>query len=331
MIRIAVDAMSGDLGPRVAIAAAVEAVASFPELELLLVGDESQIQSLMTTEQFNPRLQIIHAPDVVTMDEDPLLALRHKKQSSMWRALSLVREGAADACLSAGNTGALLAMSKYLLKTFPSIDRPAICKSLPVVQGHSYMLDLGANLKCDAQQLHQFALMGSVLALALSSNEPRIALLNVGKESNKGTAEIKAAHDMLLADERLHYIGYIEGDEIYSGIAEVIVCDGFSGNIALKSSEGVARLIRKKITHSFAKNWYSRILGLLVRPVLRQLRTELDPATYNGAIFLGLQSVVVKGHGSSDQQAFLSALVVAKNQVTQKTPERIQQKLQMVM
>ena len=331
MIRIAVDAMSGDLGPRVAIAAAIQAVASFPELELLLVGEQSQLQSLVATEQFNSRLKIIHAPDVVAMDEDPLFALRHKKQSSMWCALNLVREGAADACVSAGNTGALLAMSKYLLKTFPSIDRPAICKSLPVARGHSYMLDLGANLKCDAQQLHQFALMGSVLASALSPSKPGIALLNVGRESNKGTAEIKAAHDLLLADERLRYIGFIEGDEIYSGSAEVIVCDGFSGNVALKSSEGVARLIRKKIAHSFSKSWYLRALGLLVRPVLNQLRTELDPGTYNGAIFLGLQNVVVKGHGSSDQQAFVSALVVAKNQVAQKIPERIQQKLQVIM
>lgn len=321
--------MSGDLGPRVVIAAAIQSVASYPELELLLVGDREQIQSLLSMVNLpaHHRLTVIHAADIVAMNEDPLVALRHKKESSMWRALALVQEGAADACVSAGNTGALMAMSKHILKTFPHIDRPAICKSMPVEQGYSYMLDLGANLSCTAEQLHQFALMGSVLASSAGLAAPKVALLNVGIEESKGTDIIKRCHNILKKDGRLNYVGFVEGDGIYSGSANVIVCDGFSGNIALKSSEGVARLIARKIEKSLVARWYAKLLILFMRPLLREWRRDLNPGAYNGASFLGLQKTVVKSHGSADAEAFFQALSVAREQVLQRVPERIGQAL----
>ena len=321
--------MGGDLGPRVVIAAAVKAVAAHPELELFLVGDKSQIQRLLhlPKEADTTRLSIIHAPDVVEMDDDPLSVLRHKKKSSMWLSLACVREGRADACVSGGNTGALVAISKYLLKTFPGVERPAICKAMPVEHNLTYMLDLGANLICTPAQLQQFALMGSVLAKASGCEMPRVGLLNVGIEETKGPDLLKQSQRILAADRRVNYIGFVEGDSIYNGVADVIVCDGFSGNIALKSSEGVARLVAKKIENSFKQHWYFKLLGLLMRPLLAQWREELNPAAHNGASLLGLQKTVIKSHGSSGSEGFYAALRVAMVQVEQKIPERIQEKL----
>jgi glycerol-3-phosphate acyltransferase PlsX len=257
------------------------------------------------------------------MDADPRTALRRQQDSSMWQALSLVQSGGADACVSAGNTGALMAMSKYLLKTFPGIDRPAICKSMPVALGRSYMLDLGANLSCTPEQLHQFALMGSVLAASAGAGaKPRVALLNVGVESGKGTRTIQAADALISADERLNYAGFIEANAIYRGDVEVIVCDGFAGNVALKASEGVAQLIAQKVTASFSRHWYYRLLSLSLRPLLRNLQRELNPDSYNGACFLGLRHVVVKSHGGADANGFGQALMVAQEQVQQDVPGR---------
>ncbi len=321
--------MSGDLGPRVAIAAAIRFVTTFPEVELLLVGDQDQIQSLLSSSSISahPAIRILHASDVIAMHEDPLVALRHKKNSSMWQSLLLVQSGAADACVSAGNTGALMAISKHLLKTFSGIERPAICKLLPVEQGSSFMLDLGANLTCTANQLHQFAVMGNVLAASSGIKDPTVMLLNVGAEETKGTDVIKHCHQLLSQDKQLNYAGFIEGDALFLGQANVIVCDGFSGNVALKSSEGVARLIAKKIEKSLTQHWYLRLLLLILRPVLRQWRRDLNPGAYNGAILLGLQKPVVKSHGSADEHAFYQALVVAMEQVVQEVPTRIQRAL----
>lgn len=321
--------MSGDLGPRVAIAAAIQAVASFPELELLLVGDEPLLRSLLVSakQSNNPHLNIVHASDVIAMDEDPLVALRHKKQSSMWRSLVLLQDGVADACVSAGNTGALMAISKHLLKMLPGIDRPAICKSMPVEQGSTYMLDLGANLSCTSEQLHQFAVMGSVLASSENLRQPKVALLNIGTEDDKGTEIIKKSHCILLADSRLNYTGFIEGNAIFRGLVDVVVCDGFSGNIALKASEGLAQLIKQKIEKSFTTHWYWKLLAIFMQPLLRQWSNEISPAVYNGASFLGLQKTVVKSHGGANQQAFFHALAVAREQVIQKIPERIKHQL----
>jgi glycerol-3-phosphate acyltransferase PlsX len=319
--------MSGDLGPRVVIAAAYQIMTSYPDVELILVGDQHILAPLLIPSAPSNRLRIHHAPDRVSMDEDPLTALRQKKQSSMWLALVLVRDGLADACVSAGNTGALLAMGKHLLKTFPGIERPAICKSMPVFTGRTYMLDLGANPTCTANQLAQFALMGSVLAAATASKEARVMLLNIGTEETKGTEAIKSAQELLRADSRINYRGYIEADQIYSGGADVIVCDGFAGNVALKASEGVAKLITKKLHASFRQQWWGKIIGLCLRPITRQVREELDPGRYNGAIFLGLQKTVVKSHGGADQSAFVHALVVAIEQVIERVPEKIRQQL----
>ena len=320
--------MSGDLGPRVAISASQKFVSQFPDVDLLLVGNELQILSLLPKSQkLHERITLVHAADVVSMHDDPLSALRQKKDSSMWMALDLLRNNNADACVSAGNTGALLAIAKFLIKTFPTIERPAICKSMPVSAGCTYLLDLGANINCSPLNLHQFALMGSVLAGISTKAKPRVALLNIGIEEQKGTDALKVAHTRLQADERIGYVGFVEASSIFTGEFDVIVCDGFHGNVALKASEGVARFIANKILSVAKRNPLNKCLSLLAWPILTQLRRELDPSLYNGASFLGLQKTVVKSHGGADKKAFLQALIVAREQVIQRVPEHIQRVL----
>jgi phosphate acyltransferase len=327
--------MSGDLGPRVAIAATRDFLDQFPNVFVLLVGDKNQLTVLTTATCKLPdsRFELVHAPDRVTMDDDPLTALRQKKDSSMWIALDLVSKGSADACVSAGNTGALLAMAKHLIKTYPSIDRPAICKAMPAEKGLSLLLDLGANINCTPEQLHQFALMGTVLATQATENTfvekrvPSVALLNIGKESHKGTDVLQATQELLRQDTRLNYVGFVEANNIFSGTVDVIVCDGFHGNIALKASEGAARFIAKKIVNKFQLNWFLKFLSFLLAPLVKSLADEIDPAAYNGASFLGLQKVVIKSHGSANKKAFLHALMVACEQSKQEIPARIQQLL----
>ncbi len=320
--------MSGDLGPRVAISASQKFVTQFPDVDLLLVGNEPQLLSLLPpVKKLHERITLVHASDVVSMHDDPLFALRHKKGSSMWMALDLLRNDSADACVSAGNTGALLAIAKHLIKTFSAIDRPAICKSMPVDAGATYLLDLGANINCAPEHLHQFALMGSVLASASAEMAPRVALLNIGTEQQKGTDILKAAQLLLQSDERINYAGFVEANNIFTGAADVIVCDGFHGNIALKASEGVARFIANRIAKLIKKNVLNRVLCLLLLPLLKRLQHELDPSLYNGASFLGLQKTVIKSHGSADEKAFMHALMVAREQVIQQVPLRIQQAL----
>jgi len=320
--------MSGDLGPRVAISAAQNFTAKFPDVDIVLVGNEQQLLEFSSAKKLSKdRISILNASDVVAMDEDPLQALRHKKNSSMWIAIDSINNNLADACVSAGNTGALLAMGKYLLKTFPGIERPAICKAMPVAHGQTYLLDLGANTNCTAEHLYQFALMGNILATTNNSS-PRIALLNIGTEAGKGTDVIKSAQHLMQHDSRLNFSGYIEANKIFSGEVDVIVCDGFHGNIALKTSEGTARFIAKKIQTFFKHKWFMRLVGFIIWPLLKQLRAELDPSMYNGASFLGLQKVLVKSHGNADKKAFIQALIVAREQVIQNIPARIQQELQ---
>jgi len=320
--------MSGDLGPRVVISASQKFVTQFPDVDLLLVGNETQLISLLPpAKKLHERITLVHAVGVVSMHDDPLLALRQKKDSSMWVALDLLRNDDADACVSAGNTGALLAMAKYLIKTFPAIDRPAICKSMPVETGSTYLLDLGANINCPPEYLYQFALMGNVLAGASTEMSPRVALLNIGTEQQKGTEELKAAQVLLQADSCINYVGFVEANSIFTGAVDVIVCDGFHGNIALKTSEGVARFIANRIAKFARKNLFNRVLGLFFLPLLKRLKAELDPSLYNGASFLGLQKTVIKSHGGADANAFLQALIVAREQVIQQVPARIQQAL----
>jgi phosphate acyltransferase len=318
--------MSGDLGPRVAMLAAQKFAVLYNDVDLLVVGDEPQLLNLISANKASQnQISIVHAPDLVTMDDDPVVALRHRQSSSMWRAVESVKNDLADACVSAGNTGALLAISKHLIKTFPSIDRPAICKALPTAKDTTYFLDLGANINCTAENLHQFALMGQVLAMSSGAIKPRIGLLNIGTEKSKGTDIIQAAQSFLQDDARLNYGGFVEASELFSGNFSVIVCDGFHGNIALKSSEGTAHFIAEKVRRLLTKNWRSKLIGVFIAPLLKQLRSELDPSRHNGASFLGLQKTIVKSHGNANEKAFLEALVVAREQVLQQIPTRIQQ------
>lgn len=319
--------MSGDLGPRVAISAAQKFTASFADVDVVLVGNEQQLLAFSSVKKLSrQRINIVNATEVVAMDEDPLHALRHKKNSSMWLAIESLNNNLADACVSAGNTGALLAIGKYLLKTFPGVERPAICKAMPVECGQTFLLDLGANTNCTAEHLYQFALMGNILASA-NNPTPRIGLLNIGTESTKGTDVIKAAQEFLQNDSRLNFGGYIEANKIFTGEMDVIVCDGFHGNIALKTCEGTARFIAKKIHSIFKRNWFSQLVAVIAWPLLKQLRVELDPSMYNGASLLGLQKVLVKSHGNANKKAFMQALIVAREQVIQNVPARIQQEL----
>lgn len=328
-IRIAVDAMSGDLGPRVAISAAENFVAIHPDVDLMFVGDRSKLQSLLekSSSLLRKSARVLHAADVVSMDDDPLSALRQKKSSSMWVALECLRADEVDACVSAGNTGALLAMARYLIKTFPEIDRPAICKSMPVTNGVTYLLDLGANINCSPLHLQQFALMGAVLAEVSGVVAPRVALLNIGSEAQKGTEVLRQAQELLRNDSRINYVGFVESSEIFTGNDHVIVCDGFHGNVALKASEGLARFVAKKISTTLRRNFFNKILSLIAAPMLTQLSNELNPSLYNGASFLGLRKTLIKSHGSADAKAFMQALVVAREQVLLRVPEKIARQL----
>jgi glycerol-3-phosphate acyltransferase PlsX len=324
---LAVDVMSGDFGPRFAVPAAVEFVRQHPDTTLTLVGDPSLIQPLLPA-QPHSRLRVEAAASVVAMDEKPSFALRKRQDSSMYRAIQLVADGRAGACVSAGNTGALMAMSYYQLHMHPGIERPAIATTIPTRNGHCYMLDLGANVDCRAEHLFQCALMGSALVEAVEANaRPRVALLNVGTEANKGNEQVKLADRLLREHSLLNYIGYIEGDGIYNGDAEVVVCDGFVGNVALKTSEGLARMVSAQLKTAFNQSWYRRLLAGLVKPVLTQLQQELDPSRRNGASLLGLQGIVVKSHGGAEQLCFGHAIAQARAEVLQDVSGLINAKL----
>ncbi|MEW6729136.1 MAG: phosphate acyltransferase PlsX [Pseudomonadota bacterium] len=332
-ITLALDAMGGDHAPGIVLDAAVEALRRHPELRLILVGQESMLRDeLARRNALNEgRLSVHHASEVVAMDESPALALRGKKDSSMRVAIDLVREGRADACISAGNTGALMATAKFVLKTLPGIDRPAICTMLPTATGHTHVLDLGANVECGAEHLFQFAVMGSVLASAVDNNpNPRVGLLNVGAEAIKGNDTVKAAARLLEASP-INYIGYVEGDDIYKGTADVVVCDGFVGNVALKASEGVAKMISGHLRDAFRRNLFTKLAALISMPVLNSLKQRFDPRRYNGASLLGLQGIVVKSHGGADAFSFGHAIDTAMHEVEQAVPSRIDSQLETLL
>lgn len=324
-LTIALDGMGGDVGPDAVVPAALRVLETAGNaLRLILVGQEATLSTRLAKlkARGHPRLVVRHASQLVSMDESPAQALRVKKDSSMRVAINLVKQGEADACVSAGNTGALMATARFVLKTLPGIDRPAICTTLPTVRGHTRVLDLGANVDSKAEHLLQFAVMGSVLATVNGIERPRVGLLNIGEEDIKGNEQVKNAA-RLLAASGLNYIGFVEGDGIYLDEVDVVVCDGFVGNIALKSSEGVARLIRHYMTQEFKRNPLTRLAGLIALPVLRAFRRRIDPRRYNGASLLGLQGIVVKSHGSADALAFANAIQVAILEVEQKVPQRI--------
>ena len=325
--------MGGDHGPGVVVPAALEIIADFADVDLVLVGNEPAIDAVYRRASAAPagRLSVRHASQRVEMGDPPSQVLRSKRDSSMRVALDLVREGEADACVSAGNTGALMATARFVLKTLPGIDRPAIVSALPTTTGHTHVLDLGANVEATSRHLFEFAVMGSELASAVDDVErPSVGLLNVGQEDIKGSEPVKEAA-RLLAESDLHYIGFVEGDDIYRGTADVVVCDGFVGNVALKSSEGVARMISDLIRGEFERSSASRLMGLLARPVLRRLAARLDPRSYNGASFLGLRGIVIKSHGSADVVAFKRAILEAVAEIRKNVPERISEHIASVL
>ncbi len=324
-ITLAIDAMSGDHGHTVAVEASLRALEEFPHLNLVLVGDETALRKSLRAHRHaeqNPRLEIHPASEVVAMDE-PLSKAVRKKDSSMRVAVSLVKEKKVQAAVSAGNTGALMAIARGVLKTLPGIDRPALITPLPVTTGMTHVLDLGANADCTAEQLLQFAVMGSALVSALHSIErPRVALLNIGEEEIKGNDTIKAASALLNASP-LNYTGYIEGDSIFLHPVDVVVCDGFVGNVALKAGEGVAKLMAHYMREEFTRSFGNKLIALVARSVLHALAKRMDPRMYNGASFLGLQGTVIKSHGGADALGFANAIKVAMREVEKDVPTRI--------
>ena len=331
--RIALDAMGGDHGPSVTVPAALAALDRYADIEVVLVGDEGALRAALAGHggAERERLRLHHASQVVDMDEAPAQALRNKKDSSMRVAIDLVKRGEADAAVSAGNTGALMATAKFVLKTLPGIDRPAICTALPSLGGHTHILDLGANIDCSGEQLYQFAVMGYALVAAVDDKpEPRVGVLNVGQEAIKGNPRVKEAN-RLLQDSPINYIGYVEGDDIYSGTADVIVCDGFVGNVALKTSEGLAKMVSTNIKREFMRNILTRLAGLFASPVLSAYRRKIDPRLYNGASLLGLNGIVIKSHGGADEVAFANAIKIARLEVRQQVPRRIHSLLEQVL
>jgi glycerol-3-phosphate acyltransferase PlsX len=322
-LTVAVDAMSGDHGAEVAVPAALEVLASTPDLRLIIVGRGEVVLPLLGAALDNDRCRFVEATEVVAMDERPQDALRRKKNSSMRIAINLVEKGEAAACVSAGNTGALLATARFVLGMVPGIDRPAIVSALPSAGGYTVMLDLGANPDCNDDHLVQFAVMGAVIASDLHGIErPRVGLLNVGEEDIKGTEEIKAAHKRLTGSA-LNYIGFVEGDKIFSGDIDVVVTDGFTGNVALKSMEGLAKFITGAMKEEFTRNTVRKIGALAAAPTLKALKARLDPRVYNGASMVGLKGVVIKSHGGADRMSFANAVRVAVTEARNGVPDQI--------
>ncbi|MGH8688034.1 MAG: phosphate acyltransferase PlsX [Burkholderiales bacterium] len=329
-ITVSIDCMGGDHGPRVTVPAALDFVRRHAGVDVVLVGPEDILTAELRARgaASAPGLRIQHAAQVVGMDEPPAQALRGKKDSSMRVAVNLVKSGQAHACVSAGNTGALMAISRFVLKTLPGIDRPAIATVLPNARGGwTYVLDLGANVDCTAEQLMQFGIMGAMLVAAVEHRDrPSVGLLNIGVEDIKGNDTVKRAAD-LLRDSGLNFFGNVEGDDIYKGTTDVVVCDGFVGNAVLKASEGVATMITGFLRQEFSRSPWRMLAALAARPVLRALRARMDPGRYNGASLLGLRGIVIKSHGSADSRAFGNALVRAVEEVRQDVIQRIAARL----
>jgi glycerol-3-phosphate acyltransferase PlsX len=325
--------MGGDHGPDVVIPAAIRASKQHPKVKLILVGDQDILKTYFERYQIenDERFVIHHASQQVAMDESPAIALRTKKDSSMRVAINLVKEGEAAACVSAGNTGALMATARFVLKTLPGIERPAIVSALPTMKGHTYVLDLGANVDSSAEHLVQFAVMGSVLAEVIEGKpNPTIGLLNIGSEEIKGNERVKEAA-RLLNEIDLNYCGFVEGDGLYRGDADVVVCDGFVGNVALKASEGVVHMIRHFLRQSFSRNIFTKLAGLIASPVLKHFRDELDPRAYNGANFIGLQGIVIKSHGGADEIGYANAINIAIVEAEKDVPNIISKHLETLL
>jgi glycerol-3-phosphate acyltransferase PlsX len=335
LLHIAIDAMGGDRGPSVCVPAALAAAREFPDVRFTLTGRQADLERQLAQ---NPpagagaakpdNLDCLFAAEVVEMSDHPREALRRKKDSSMRRALDLVKALEADACVSAGNTGALMAMAHFVLKMLPGVERPAIVSLIPSRGGHTYMLDLGANATCTPAQLCQFAVMGSILAADLEGahERPRVGLLNIGEEEIKGNETVQAAHVLMSATD-INYIGFVEGHDIFSDQVDVVVTDGFTGNVALKTMEGAARLISDTLREELTRNVARKLGALAARPSLRALRTRLDPRRYNGATMVGLRGIVIKSHGGADVFGFQRAIEVAVLEARNGVPARIAKRL----
>ena len=330
IITLAVDAMGGDHGPSVTIPASINALSKYDQLHIILVGDKELIQTELQKNKYtNTRLSIQHASEVVEMDESPQSALKNKKDSSMRVAINLIKEEKAQACISAGNTGALMATARYVLKMLPGIDRPAIASSLPNQKGTTYMLDLGANTDCTAENLLQFAVMGAMLVSSVTGKpKPSIGLLNIGSEDIKGNEVVKQAGE-LLRRSHLNFYGNVEGNDIFKGTTDVVVCDGFVGNVALKSAEGIAQLMGRFLTQEFKRNWITKSMAFVSLLVLNRFKKRLDPRRYNGASFLGLKGIVIKSHGGADSYSFFYAIRTAIEESKNNVLENIQKQLEL--
>lgn len=324
-ITVAIDAMGGDHGAHVTVPAALEWLKKDSEVNIVLVGLQDVLENELKARgaSVSSRLRIHHASEVVTMDDPLSTALRIKKDSSMRVAANLVKTGEANACVSAGNTGALMAISRFVLKTLDGIERPAIATTLPTLRGHTYVLDLGANVDCNAEHLLQFGIMGAMLAAAVDHKEaPSVGLLNIGEEDIKGNDVVKEAGELLKASH-LNFYGNVEGDDIYKGTVDVVVCDGFVGNVALKTSEGLAQMLGTFLRHEFKRNILTQLMGLAALPVLKAFKKKMDHRRYNGASLLGLKGIVIKSHGSADAFAFQFAIERAVEEVRNGVLRRI--------
>lgn len=331
-IVIAVDAMSGDHGHTVTVPAAIDAIHHFPDLHLILVGDQEIIRKYLRKRSVedHERIMVRHADEVVAMDEKPSQALRYKKDSSMRVAINLVKSGEAGACVSAGNTGALMATAHFVLKTLPGISRSAILGLMPAENetGHVRILDLGANVDATPEILFQFAVMGSILTAAVEEIErPKVGILNIGSEEVKGNETVKGAQKLLQANPNINYIGYVEGNDIFRGVADVIVCDGFVGNVTLKTMEGLVKFLGRTIKNAFRKNFLTKMAAVSALFVLKPLMNQMDPALFNGASFVGLRGIVVKSHGNTTIKGFEKAIEHAMDEVRYNVPKLIEEQI----
>ncbi len=329
-VTLAIDCMGGDHGPSVTVPAALHFMRADREARIVLVGRAEAIEPHLGTAQaeFGERLRIQRASEVVGMDEPPALAMRNKKDSSMRVSVDLVKAGEAQAAVSAGNTGALMAISRFVLKTLPGIDRPAICSTLPTLRGQTHVLDLGANVDCSPEHLLQFGIMGAMLVAAVEHNErPSVGLLNIGEEDIKGNETVKQAGE-LLRNSGLNFYGNVEGNDIYKGTVDVVVCDGFVGNVALKTSEGLAQMMATFLREQFSRNWLTKLAAIFAMSALKGFKHKLDSRRYNGAALLGLRGVVVKSHGSADAFAFEQALWRAAEAARNRLIERISERME---
>jgi len=321
--------MGGDHGPQLTVPAALDFLNHDSRASVILVGVEEEINTQLRKHRMHDtsRVQIRGATEIVGMNESPAIALRSKKDSSMRVAIDLVKDGTAQACISAGNTGALMAISRFVLKMLPGIDRPAICAVLPTMQGHVYVLDLGANIDCTAEHLLEFGVMGAMLVSAVENkSRPSVGLLNVGEEEIKGGEVVRQAGE-LLRTSGLNFYGNVEGDDIYKGTTDVVVCDGFVGNVALKVTEGLARMLGNYLRQEFRRNLLTRIAGAFALPVISAFKRRIDPRQYNGATLIGLRGIVIKSHGSADRLAFRIAVQRAADEARSGVLNRITERV----